>query len=102
MKGKKGKKGGKGKEGPWDEERFERDLLRAIEESKRSAGLVDPLEDYVPANADALIAERNAEERKEEEERRAAQEEQMKHMQNIDLEVSVDCAVCMLVIVRPT
>lgn len=36
----KGKKGKGGKEAPWDDEAFERDLLRAIEESKREAGLL--------------------------------------------------------------
>ena len=37
-KAKKGKKGG---DGPFDDEAFERDLLMAIEESKRLAGLAD-------------------------------------------------------------
>lgn len=34
------KKGKKGKGGGWDEAQFERDMLRAIEASKVSAGLV--------------------------------------------------------------
>ena len=38
---KKGKKGGKGGEGAWDDAAFERDLLLAIEESKRLAGLAN-------------------------------------------------------------
>ena len=37
----KGKKVGKGKEAPFDDEAFERDLLLAIEESKRLAGLAN-------------------------------------------------------------
>ena len=37
---KKGKKG-KGGDGPFDDEAFERDLLLAIEESKRLAGLAN-------------------------------------------------------------
>ena len=35
-KGKKGKKGGEG----WDEAQFEKDMLRAIEASRVSAGLI--------------------------------------------------------------
>ena len=48
MKGKKGK--GKGKGGMSEEEAeamFMADLAKAIAESKVTAGLVDPLEDYV-------------------------------------------------------
>ena len=42
---KKGKKGAPAEE---DDAQFLADLARAIEESKISAGLVDPLEDHVP------------------------------------------------------
>ena len=50
MKGKKGKVKGKGKGGMSEEEAeamFMADLAKAIAESKVTAGLVDPLEDYV-------------------------------------------------------
>ena len=76
MKGKKGKKGKKGGD-VFDEAQFERDLARAIEESKREAGLLEPLPDYNagPAGVDAEVQARNEEERKEMEERMEAQAE---------------------------
>ena len=80
---------------------FQRDLMRAIEESKVTAGLIEPLEDYV---AVAEVARENspASNEAEDQERMSAQQDQMRHMENIELELSPDCAICMLLIVRPT
>ena len=90
--------------GPWDDARLARDIKRAIEESKRTANLLDDAFDsMMPAYGDQYVRARNEEERKQEEEaeRILAQEEQMRHAQNTEIEVPVECAVCMLVIVRP-